>query len=75
MYFLPVGRGKGLGSQMVDRCLTKAKELGFEECYLETMPYMKAAQKLYKKNGFSEIDGPKGNTCHYSCDVWMIKKL
>lgn len=75
MYFLPKARGKGLGSQMISLCLAKAKEFGFEQCYLETMPYMKAAQKLYAKNGFQLIDGPMGNTCHYSCDVWMVKKL
>ena len=75
MYFLGDVRGKGLGSKMISECLKKAKEFGFEECYLETMPYMEAARKLYKKNGFEEIDGPMGNTCHYSCDVWMIKKL
>jgi len=39
------------------------------------MPYMTAAQKLYKKNGFKQINTPMGNTCHYSCDVWMIRKL
>lgn len=75
MYFLPEARGKGLGSKLITLCLEKAKEFGFEECYLETLPYMKAAQKLYRKNGFTEIEGPMGNTCHYSCDVWMIKKL
>lgn len=75
MYFLPEARGKGLGSKMISKCLEKAKSFGFEECYLETMPNMIAAKKLYKKNGFTEIDGPMGNTCHYSCDVWMIKKL
>jgi putative acetyltransferase len=36
---------------------------------------MTAAQKLYKKNGFKKINTPMGNTCHYSCDVWMIRKL
>ena len=75
MYFLPIARGKGLGSKMIDLCLTKAIEFGFKECYLETMPYMKAAQKLYRKNGFTNIDAPMGNTCHYSCDVSMVKKL
>jgi len=75
MYFSPIARGRGLGSEMINLCLEKAKEFGFEECYLETMPYMKAAQKLYRKNGFTNIDGPKGDTCHYSCDVWMTKKL
>mgnify|MGYP003629811351 FL=1 len=75
MYFLPEARGKGLGAKMIEKCMKKAKEFGFEQCYLETLPYMTAAQKLYKKNGFSKIDGPMGNTCHYSCDVWMIRKL
>ena len=75
MYFLGDARGKGLGSKMISECLKMAKEFGFEECYLETMPYMEAARKLYKKNGFEEIDGPMGNTCHYSCDFWMMKKL
>ncbi|WP_067035833.1 GNAT family N-acetyltransferase [Allomuricauda sp. CP2A] len=75
MYFLEEARGKGIGSEMITVCLEKAKEFGFEECYLETMPYMKAAQKLYQKNGFDYIDAPMGNTGHYSCPVWMLKKL
>ncbi len=75
MYFHPIARGRGLGSKMIDLCLSKAKEYGYDECYLETMPYMTAAQNLYRKNGFINIDGPIGDTCHYSCDVWMIKKL
>jgi putative acetyltransferase len=75
MYFLPEARGRGLGSKMIIVCLEKAKEFGFESCYLETLPYMKDAVKLYKKNGFQNLDKPMGNTCHYSCDVWMIKNL
>lgn len=75
MYFLEEARGKGIGSEMISVCLEKAKEFGFDACYLETMPYMKAAQKLYQKNGFDYIDAPMGNTGHYSCPVWMLKKL
>lgn len=75
MYFLEEARGKGIGSEMMQVCLQRAKEFGFDECYLETMPYMEAAQKLYKKNGFEYIDAPLGNTGHYSCPVWMLKKL
>lgn len=75
MYFLPITRGKGLGSRLISKCLEKAKELGFENCYLETMPYMEAARALYKKNGFTNLEKPMGNTGHYSCNVWMIKKL
>ncbi|RIV68484.1 GNAT family N-acetyltransferase [Flagellimonas aequoris] len=75
MYFLEEARGKGIGAKMISICLEKAKEFGFEQCYIETMPYMEAAQKLYKKNGFDYIDAPLGNTGHYSCPVWMLKEL
>ena len=75
MYFSPIARGKGLGTEMISKCLEKAKEFGFENCYLETLPYMRSAVKLYKKYGFTNLDKPMGNTCHYSCNVWMIKKI
>ena len=75
MYFLPDARGKGLGNQMIQKCLTKAKSYGFTDCYLETMPNMIDAQRLYKKWGFTYIDSPLGNTGHYSCPVWMAKSF
>lgn len=75
MYFLAQGRGRGLGQQMIDHCLAYAKDQNFELCYLETLPYMKAAQKLYLKTGFNYIDGPMGSTGHTSCSVWLTKAL
>ncbi len=75
MYFLSEARGLGLGSQMMEKCLTFASSVGFEKCYLETMPYMHAAQKLYLKFGFHYIDAPMGCTGHTSCPVWMLKEL
>lgn len=75
MYFLEEARGKGIGDKMMQICLDHAKEYGFEKCYLETMPFMEAAQKLYLKTGFEYIDAPMGDTGHYSCPVWMLKSL
>ncbi|MEZ4858063.1 MAG: GNAT family N-acetyltransferase [Flavobacteriaceae bacterium] len=75
MYFLPQARGRGLGTKMIDICLQKAKEFGYEKCYLETMHYMEAAQKLYKKYGFQYIDGAMGDTGHYACGVTMLLDL
>ncbi len=75
MYFLNTVRGMGIGSKMMQRCLERARAYGFEKCYLETMPYMKAAQKLYLKTGFDYITAPLGNTGHYSCPVWMLLNL
>ena len=75
MYFLPEVRGTGAGTQMMQKCLEFAKNAGYKYCYLETMPYMEAAQKLYLKSGFSYVDKPMGSTGHTSCPVWMIKPL
>jgi putative acetyltransferase len=75
MYFLPEVRGLGIGAQMMEKCLQSAIGFGYEKCYLETMPYMVAAQKLYKKAGFDYICAPMGNTGHVSCPVWMLKEL
>lgn len=75
MYFLKEARGKGLGTLMIKKCLEFAVECGYKQCYLETMPYMKDAQKLYLKSGFEYIDAPMGDTGHYSCIVWMIKSI
>ena len=75
MYFMSKARGKGLGSRMMHKCLDFAKQAGFKQCYLETLPYMDDARKLYRKVGFKSIDKPMGNTGHYSCTVWMLKDL
>lgn len=75
MYFLPEARGIGIGTKMMQQCLNAAKEFGFQKCYLETMPNMEAAQKLYKSSGFDYIAAPMGNTGHVSCPVWMLKNL
>jgi len=75
MYFSPQARARGIGSEIMEICLNKARALGFEQCYLETMPYMEDARKLYYKNGFENLDNPLGDTGHYSCNVWMIKNL
>ncbi|MFT5078447.1 MAG: putative acetyltransferase [Planctomycetota bacterium] len=75
MYFLEVARGRRLGSTMLQKCIVEATAFKFDKCYLETMTYMKAAQALYKKKGFDYIDGPLGDTGHFSCPVQMLKIL
>lgn len=75
MYFAPEIRGTGYAEKIIEKCLEFAKTQGFEICYLETLSFMTTAQKLYKRIGFENIDGPMGNTGHNSCEVWMTKKL
>jgi len=75
MYFMPAARGIGLGSKMMQICLEKATNFGFDHCYLETLPYMEEARKLYRKVGFKDLEAPMGDTGHYSCNLWMLKNL
>ncbi|WP_442788045.1 GNAT family N-acetyltransferase [Flavobacterium sp. SUN052] len=75
MYFLQEARGKGIGFEMIQKCLQNATAFGYEKCYLETLPEMLNAQKLYKKVGFEYLCEPLGGTGHTSCPVWMLKSL
>jgi putative acetyltransferase len=75
MYVLDEGRGIGLGKALLDACLEAARNAGFSECYLETLGRMTQARHLYEKNGFAPIAAPLGNTGHFGCDRWYVRKL
>ncbi|MCU0347451.1 MAG: GNAT family N-acetyltransferase [Saprospiraceae bacterium] len=75
MYFRPELRGLGFGQKMVAACLAKAKELGYRQCYLETLVRMEQANRLYQKMGFEKICGPMGATGHGGCDSWYVKAI
>ncbi|MDP9230989.1 MAG: GNAT family N-acetyltransferase, partial [Bacteroidota bacterium] len=75
MYLRPKVRGMGLGKMLIEKCLEFAKAAGYKKVYLETMPELKQALKVYEKFGFEYLKGPMGNTGHYGCDMWMLKSL
>jgi putative acetyltransferase len=75
MYLIPEARGIGLGKKLIDQCLAFATQSGYKNVYLETMPELKQAVKVYEKFGFAYLDGPMGNTGHFGCEIWMLKKL
>ena len=75
MYLAKEARGKGIAQELMQKCLAFAKQVGYDKCYIETLPFMKDAQKLYVKSGFAYIDAPLGSTGHNACDVFMIKDL
>jgi putative acetyltransferase len=75
MYLLPQVRGMGLGRSLIQKCIDFAKESGYRNIYLETMPELKKALSTYEKFGFAYIDHPMGETGHFGCDLWMLKKI
>ncbi|QDU67869.1 GNAT family N-acetyltransferase [Engelhardtia mirabilis] len=75
MYFLPELRGRGVGRELLARCLEAAREMGFARCYIETLTGMDAAQRLYRAAGFELLAGPLGNTGHHGCDLHLALEL
>jgi len=75
MYLLPEGRGIGLGRTLIEKCLETAKGNGFQQVYLETLNELHLALKIYAKFGFEYLCAPMGNTKHFGCGLWMLKKL
>jgi putative acetyltransferase len=71
MYLLPHGRGIGLGSTLISKCIDFARNTGYKNIYLETMPELKQALHTYAKFGFQYLSGPMGNTGHFGCELWM----
>lgn len=75
MYLLPEARGLGLGKLLIERSLAFAREAGYKNVYLETMPELKKALDVYAKFGFQYLDKQMGNTGHFGCNLWMLKIL
>ncbi|PFG55250.1 putative acetyltransferase [Vibrio sp. ES.051] len=75
MYFLPQTRGHGLAKRIVALSLQLAKQLGYQQCYLETTECLKEAVRLYENLGFAHLDAPLGQTGHDACEVVMLKAL
>jgi len=75
VYFSPELRGKGFGGKLLLRCIKEAKQAGYREMYLETMPQMASAVGMYEKFGFRMLPTYKGDTGHRSCTVFMSRLL
>jgi putative acetyltransferase len=64
LYVRPVHRGSGLGRLLAERIIGDARDRGYEALKLDTLPQMKAAQRMYEKLGFRDTspynDNPVG---------------
>ena len=75
MYLKPEARGIGLGRSIIEKCIKFAEQTGYKSIYIETMPELKQALKVYEKFGFEYLNGPIGNTGNFGCDLFMMKRL
>jgi putative acetyltransferase len=75
LYLNASARGTGLGKRLMEQAMLWAKENGYTQIYLESMPELSKAVSIYENVGFNRIDQPLGNSGHCGCDIWMTKRL
>ena len=54
LYVRPEYRGNGIATALVERIIEDARDIGYKELYLDTLPELESAVKLYKSFGFEE---------------------
>lgn len=74
-YLLPAARGQGNGAALTKHCLEAARQLGYTHIYLESLPELQKALRLYEREGFHYLAAPLGQSGHFGCNRWMLKKL
>jgi putative acetyltransferase len=74
-YISAEARGKGIGKVLMGQSIESAKELGYNEIYIESFPEFANAVSIYQKLGFRNLNEPLGNSGHTACTIWMIKRL
>jgi putative acetyltransferase len=74
-YLNPEYRNRGIGRQLMELSVKSAKELGFRQLYLESLPELGKAISLYERAGFRFIDHKMGDSGHFGCNIWMLKDL
>lgn len=74
-YLSKKARGKGIGKLLLEKCIEKAKNLGYKNVYLESIPEFSKAVSIYEKQGFQYLEKSLGNSGHCGCNLWMIKNL
>lgn len=56
LYVRPEYRKHGLGRYLTEMMIEKARQIGYKYMYLDTMPGLKSAVRLYERMGFYEIE-------------------
>lgn len=69
----PEARYKGLGKELINAAIDKAKQLGFEQIVLYTNRKLKPAIHLYQKMGFVELSCY--DDLYERCDIKMEMNL
>ncbi len=75
MYVASSARNLGIGRLLLQTCIQEARDRGFHKMYIETMPELTNAIRMYQKTGFEFISGAMGASGHGGCSLFMLKNL
>ena len=73
MAVIPAFRGKGISKMLLEKCLSKARELNASKIFLYSNSQLKPAISLYKKYGFQHVDAT--NSPLLTADIKMELSL
>ena len=59
----------------MEKSIESARNMGYTELYIESLPAFSNAVRIYEEIGFQLLDHPLGASGHTSCNIWMLKKL
>jgi len=73
LYVRPAFRALGVGEALVRRIMAEARDAGYRRMRLDTLPSMRAAQRLYARLGFVGIppycENPVAGSHFLECDL------
>ena len=73
LYVRPAFRGHRIGSLLVQRLISDAREIGYRRMLLDTLPFLESAIRLYRQFGFYDIpcynDSPMEQTLFLRLDL------
>lgn len=73
LYVRPRFRGEGLGELLLERIMGDARRIGYKYMYLDTLPFLKTAIRMYRRHGFVDVpkysDSPIDDTVYLRCSL------
>ena len=73
LFVRPKFRNQGIGSMLVHRILSDAREIGYQSMLLDTLPFLERAIQMYRNIGFQEIpiynDSPMSSAIYMRLDL------
>ncbi len=73
LYVRPEFRGCKIGDLLIQKILDDAKEIGYKEVLLDTLPFLQSAIHMYYKYGFYEIGSY--NDSPMDTSIYMRREL